>query len=313
MAVQYLDPALGWYAPSDFQGKFHSHSSTEPEMSVGLTSCVAEDPQGTMAISSEQLAAHQPADLPNELTDSSRYHSSYPPPSLHPQPYSAPATGQQSFETISHYQYHQPYGQIPTPPTQPDVAASSCTQFYPGTAQYQTYDQAPHSETHFNFNAPMPLLNTGPRPSSFFNTQPRDAQFSTATQSDTAMPPAANTPSPKTSQTGQGKIPCPKCDVLFTNKQHLERHDDTKHADIRKFFCPVDDCKYQTKGFPRKDALKTHMKNRHKGVRNIPWEDRFYKKCAENGVLQRENADLRAELEKARLQLRGGGDGNGEG
>lgn len=65
-----------------------------------------------------------------------------------------------------------------------------------------------------------------------------------------------------------------KCKILgctsggFYRLQDVKRHMSSCHKDVgesSKFYCPVEECKYATKGFPREDNRKRHIRVQHQG------------------------------------------------
>lgn len=56
---------------------------------------------------------------------------------------------------------------------------------------------------------------------------------------------------------------CSTCGLIFARFADLERHE-KKHRPEREFQCTVAGCEY--KGSYRKDKLKQHIKNRHRGL-----------------------------------------------
>jgi len=67
------------------------------------------------------------------------------------------------------------------------------------------------------------------------------------------------------------KCPIPNCPSSgFPSSQDCDRHVKTKHpetvSDEQRHYCPVQTCKYATKGFTRADNFQRHMKQ-HPGVK----------------------------------------------
>ena len=61
-------------------------------------------------------------------------------------------------------------------------------------------------------------------------------------------------------ETKGSKLQCPQCNKLFSNKQPLTRHIQTKHKGI------IYTCKYCDYDNVRKDEVKTHIKVVHEGI-----------------------------------------------
>ena len=60
--------------------------------------------------------------------------------------------------------------------------------------------------------------------------------------------------------------PAPNCKTVFNRFAELERHSTTHCRKPREFPCPEVGCtRSGQNGFPRKDKLKSHMSNMHKG------------------------------------------------
>jgi hypothetical protein len=55
---------------------------------------------------------------------------------------------------------------------------------------------------------------------------------------------------------------CTICNTSFARKGDLDRH--SKKHEAPAFFCPFFDCRFNTRGFCRRDKLASHMRQGHK-------------------------------------------------
>nr|POE54413.1 krueppel-like factor 15 [Quercus suber] len=60
--------------------------------------------------------------------------------------------------------------------------------------------------------------------------------------------------------------PCPvhDCPQRFNYPREVRRHFAARHADIKQFLCPYEECQYAVSGFARQDHLDRHLRSRHR-------------------------------------------------
>jgi hypothetical protein len=79
---------------------------------------------------------------------------------------------------------------------------------------------------------------------------------------------------------------CPGPITAFARKYDCRRHEREKHGKQRAImlYCPVISCKRHTRGFPRKDHLKLHIRNKHPQLVQSPPSARSHAPAPANRV-----------------------------
>ncbi|MCJ1352295.1 MAG: hypothetical protein MMC33_002279 [Icmadophila ericetorum] len=184
--------------------------------------------------------------------------------------------------TVYHYGHYQPDYETNIQPFDPTAESTYSSFSRPDShivrGPSQNYDSLRNVAENGSFgwvshefepNMNLPLIQE--LDERLTSNDTRHPMISPAASSDsfpTALPPPASSPPTlRFSVTSSSLLPtprrtlrpiCPRCPKTFKRKSDMERH--ARVHELPTHFCGIVRCKYNTRGFYRKDKLTDHMK-----------------------------------------------------